>query len=472
MSENRPGAAGLASAREVALLALRDVDEGEAYAGLALDRALKRHPLPRRDRGLATELVYGASRRRNTLDWAIRQASTRPLDKMSPWVRADLRLAAYQLLFLDRIPPSAAVNEAVELAKKYGHAGLAGFVNGVLRGFLRKKDGLSYPDPAKDPVGYLSLRHSHPEWLVKRWLDRYGFEATEALLRVDNENPPLVLRPNRLKTDREGLVKALEAEGAVTEPARLTSEAVVLKEGPAFEDLKSFGDGLFSVQDEGSILVGQALRPRPGDTVLDACAAPGGKSTHLAELMDNKGLVVAVDPHDHKLNLIRDNARRLGTDIVTPQLGDAREVGRAMAEKAEAVLVDAPCSGLGVLRRRPDARWRKSAEQIQELHRLQLEILEGAAAAVRPGGVLVYSTCTMEPEENQGTVEVFLARHPEFHPESLRSYLPAVLADEPGVEQGWVQLLPHVHGTDGFFIARLGRDVKEMDEQPSKATRT
>lgn len=471
MSEKRQRAVG---AREVALLALRDVDEGQAYAGLALDRALKGHPLSRRDRALATELVYGASRRRNTLDWAIAQAASRPLDKMSPWVRADLRLAAYQLLFLDRIPPSAAVNEAVELAKKYGHAGLASFVNGVLRGLLRKKDSLSYPSPDSDPVGYLALRHSHPEWLVKRWLDRYGFEATEALLRANNENPPLVLRPNRLKTDREGLVQALEAEGAAAEPARLVPEAVVLREGPAFEDLRSFRDGLFSVQDEGSILVGQVLRPRPGYTVLDACAAPGGKSAHLAELMDNQGRVVAVDPHDHKLALIRDNARRLGTSIVTPQLGDARDVGRAMAGQADAVLVDAPCSGLGVLRRRPDARWRKSAEQVEELHRLQVGILEGAAAAVRPGGTMVYSTCTVEPEENQGTVEAFLARHPEFERESLRAYLPASLAREPGVEQGWLQLLPHVHGTDGFFIARLRRradGAKEIGEQPSKATR-
>lgn len=475
MNEKRQRAVG---AREVALLALRDVDEGQAYAGLALDRALKGRSLSRRDRALATELVYGASRRRNTLDWAIAQASTRPVDKMSPWVRADLRLAAYQLLFLDRIPPSAAVNEAVELAKRYGHAGLAGFVNGVLRGLLRKKAGLRYPDPAKDPVGYLALRHSHPDWLVKRWLARYGFAATESLLRANNENPPLVLRPNRLKTDREGLLRALEAEGAATEPARLVPEAVVLREGPAFEDLKSFRDGLFSVQDEGSILVGQVLRPRPGDTVLDACAAPGGKSTHLAELMDNQGRVVAVDPHDHKLKLIEDNARRLGTSIVTPQLGDARDVGRAMAGQADAVLVDAPCSGLGVLRRRPDARWRKSPEQVEELHRLQVEILEGAAAALCPGGTLVYSTCTMEPEENQGTLQAFLDRHPEFRPESLRPYLPAALAGEPGVEQGWLQLLPHVHGTDGFFIARLIRGAdgaavdgaEEIGEQPSKAT--
>ncbi|MCL5677321.1 MAG: 16S rRNA (cytosine(967)-C(5))-methyltransferase RsmB, partial [Firmicutes bacterium] len=440
-------------AREVALLALRDVDQGEAYAGVALDRARSRHPLSQRDRSLVTELVYGAVRRQNTLDWAISQAASRPLDKMPAWVRADLRLAAYQLLFLDRIPPSAAVNEAVELAKKYGHAGLAGFVNGVLRGLLRQKDRLPYPDRSKDPVGYLSLRHSHPAWMVRRWLERFGFEGTEALCRINNETPPLVLRPNRLKTNAAGLVRSLEAEGAEAEPAGLVPDAVVLKRGPSFEELASFQEGLFSVQDEGSMLVGQVLAPPPGETVLDACAAPGGKSTHLAELMGDQGKIIAVDPYEHKLDLIRDNARRLGTHIIVPELGDAREVGGRLAEQAGAVLVDAPCSGLGVLRRRPDARWRKQPEQIEELHRLQLEILEGAAKAVKPGGALVYSTCTIEPEENQGTVAAFLAEHRDFHPDSLKPYLPDSLVGEPGVDQGWLQLLPHVHGTDGFFIA-------------------
>ncbi len=448
---------GSATARDVALEALVAVDQNESYAGQALERALRRHAIPRRDRSLATELVYGVQRRLNTLDWALSQVSSRPLADMTVWIRSDLRLAAYQLLFLDRIPPSAAVNEAVELAKKHGHKGVAGFVNGVLRALLRRQDALPYPDPQQDPVAYLALRHSHPEWLVRRWLERYGFEGTEALLRANNETPPLTVRPNRLRTDREGLVQALTAEGVETEPGRLLPDSVVIKGGPIFEELKAFQDGLFTVQDEGSMLVGQVVQPAAGMTVLDACAAPGGKSVHLAELMGNQGRVVAVDSHPHKLQLIRDNARRLGTDIVTPKLGDAREVGAGMAAQVAAALVDAPCSGLGVLRRRADSRWRKSPAQIAELHDLQVDILHGVAAAVKPGGVLVYSTCTTEPEENQETVEAFLAGHPEFELQDLRPFLPPALVAEPTAASGWVQLLPHVHGTDGFFIARMVR---------------
>lgn len=443
--------------RELALKALYQVETREAYAGLALDGLLNRYALDRVERALATELVYGTLRRQNTLDWMIAAHASRMPGQMTPWIRLVLRMATYQLLYMDRIPAAAAVDTAVELARRYGHAGVARFANAVLRAIARGDRRPEVPPLQADPVGHIALQHSHPEWLVRRWLARYGIEETEALCRANNETPPLTVRANRLRIDRDGLVEALAVEGVSAAPAPFAPSGLVLDGHRSVTGLQAFRDGLFQVQDESSILVGPIVDPQPGETVLDACSAPGGKTTHLGELMANRGRIVAADIHEHKLPLVLDNCRRLGIDIVSAVCADARTLAGVYRGAADRVLVDAPCSGLGVLRRRPDARWRKTAAQIDDLPALQLDILRGTAACVRPGGILVYSTCTIEPGENEQVVEAFLAEEPSFRRDDLRPYLPKALREEPGVDGGELHLFPHRHGTDGFYVCRLVR---------------
>ncbi len=453
----RPDQTPANSGREVALRALRDVDVKAAYANLALDAHLTKSGLSGRDRGLATELAYGVTRRRGTLDWVIGQVSSRPLEQTDPWIRNVLREAVYQFLFMDRIPASAAVDEAVNLARKYGHEGVARFVNGVLRNLLRKLPTLPWPDPSANPVVALATRHSYPQWLVREWTERFGINAAVELMEAGNRVPPLTIRANRLKATREAVAEALTAETVTTEPTRFSPQGLVVHEltSSAFLDrLKALKAGLFTVQDESSMLVAPALDPQPGWTVIDMAAAPGGKSTHLAELMGNNGRVIAVDIHPHKVDLIMGNAKRLGATIVEGLCADAREVGKSLTGRADAVLCDVPCSGLGTLARRPDARWRKTAGDSAALVPIQRAILESAALALKPGGVLVYSTCTLQPAENEEMVAAFLQDHPDFHADDLAPHLPAGL-DPAGA---YLHLYPHIHGTDGFFIARLKRE--------------
>ncbi|BAD40334.1 16S rRNA (cytosine(967)-C(5))-methyltransferase RsmB [Symbiobacterium thermophilum] len=453
----RPKSGPPRTGREAALRALYDVDIKAAYANLALDHHLSRSQLDGRERALATELAYGVTRRRATLDWAIGQVAARPLEKMDPWVRNILREAAYQILYMDRIPPAAAVDQAVELARQYGHEGVAKFVNGVLRNLIRRLPGLPWPDEAADPVRALAVQHSYPEWLVAQWLERFGRGEAVRLLEAGNQVPPLTVRVNRLKATREEAAAALAAEGVRTEPTRHSPQGLIIQDltsASSLERLEAMKQGLITVQDESSMLAAAVLNPQPGWMVIDVAAAPGGKATHLAELMDNRGRVIALDIHPHKVALIEENAERLGTTIVEAVCLDARRVGEAMPERADAVLCDLPCSGLGTLARRPDARWRKSPEDVEALVPIQRAILESAAKALKPGGVLVYSTCTIQPKENEELVEGFVADHPEFRFDRVWDYLPGTISPE-GQAEGYVQLLPHVHGTDGFFIARM-----------------
>ena len=346
------------SARALAFLVLQDVFCDTAYANIAMSKRLNEAALSPVDRRFATELVYGTIKACATLDWMLGHYIKKPLSQTDPLVVNILRLGMYQLQFLDKIPPSAAVNEAVNLAKKYAHPGVSGFVNAVLRSVIREPERIRYPNLDKDPVRSIALRECHPEWLVRRWMKQLGPEETLALCRFNNSQPPLSLRTNTLKLSREELLDKLVAAGAEAELSTLAPEGIVCQR-LGDEPLQLIRMGLCQAQDESSMLVAHVVAPQPGETVIDACAAPGGKSTHLAILMQNRGRILAVDIHAHKIQLIEDNQRRLGLSIIEAKQMDATQLHQTMADQADRVLVDAPCSGLGVLRRRPDARWRK-----------------------------------------------------------------------------------------------------------------
>ncbi|HHY36740.1 MAG TPA: 16S rRNA (cytosine(967)-C(5))-methyltransferase RsmB [Firmicutes bacterium] len=444
-------------ARSVAIRALYRVNEEGGYANLLLPQMLAREKLSPQDRALATELVYGTLRWQKRLDWIIGAFSKRPLEKLDPWVRNILRLGAYQLCFLAGIPPHAAIYETVQLMKNYGHRGNVAFVNGVLRSILREGKKVQFPRVEEEPAAHLAVVYSHPQWLVERWLSRWGFAETKALLAANNQPAPLGLRVNTLKTTPAELQRMLEREGVQATPGRYLPEALLAEHAASLEQLASFRAGFFQVQDEASQLAVHVLAPRPGERILDACAAPGGKTTHIAQLMGDEGAIWASDVHPHKLDLIRENCRRLGIKSVHVVARDARKWGEDCKGAFQRVLVDAPCSGTGVLRRRPDARWRKRPADLEELPALQLEILRGVAPCVAVGGTLVYSTCSLEWEENQAVVQAFQQAEPAFRLDNLTPYLPPGL-ESPTAREGYIQLFPHQHGTDGFFVARLVRE--------------
>lgn len=439
-------------AREISLKIINDVINNQAYANIALARELNRHKVSEQDRRFITELVYGTVKAGATLDWIIGHYVTRSLHKVAPVILNILRMGMYQIFFLSKVPVSAACNQAVELTKKYGHPGTVKFVNAVLRNAGRTPEKVVYPDREKDLITFLSLKYFHPQWMVTRWVKRLGPEAAEQLCQVNNMTPALSLRTNTLRNTREELLRILEQEGISAEASAWTPEGIVCHSYPALSTLKSLREGLFQIQDESSMLVAHVLDPSPGDFIIDACGAPGGKSTHIATLMENKGRVLSTDIYEHKLALTCENAQRLGLTNIETQLLDATALGDKYPKQADKVLVDAPCSGLGVLRRKADSRWKKNESMFKELPVLQKAILKSAAECVKPGGVLVYSTCTTEPEENQDVVECFLKENNEFVLQHAGKFFP-----EKENENTMVQLWPHVDHVDGFFISRLLR---------------
>ena len=468
---------------------------GRGRAREILDKTIRDQGLVDPDKSFLTELVYGTLRWRGSLDWVIKQfIHPRKLKKLKPEIIEILRLGLYQLLFLNSVPDHAAVNEAVELAKKHGYKGASGLVNAVLRRAIRSRRAISYPDIRVDPVRHIAARHSHPEWMVKRWIERYGVDETIQLCSANNLRPPLYVRANILKVSRDQLMRSLQEEGAEVVASHSLPECIRLTRLPSsLSDLSSYQRGWFQVQDESSMLVSHILDPQPGDIVIDACAAPGGKSTHIAELMQNRGRVWAFDIDTRRLPLVSENCRRLGITIVEAIEADARNLDEHLSrEIADRVLVDAPCTGLGVLRRRVEARWRRTPDQLEVFPELQYGILASAARHVKPGGVLVYCTCSIEPEENQHVVARFLDAHPQFQvevppccrfsvqgrtalteglkspfvkggtklpvPESFseRGDVPAGLRDKGIISaEGYMQTYPHIHDMDGFFAVRM-----------------
>jgi len=432
--------------RREAFRILCRVEEEESYADILLEKALE-GPWDERDKRLLVELVNGTVRWRGKLDYVLEQTVQGGLKRLEPRSRNLLRLGAYQLLFTQKLPAYAVVNETVELAKTTGLR-TSTLTNAVLRAIIRCFKQLQWPSEEEKPARFLAVTESHPEWLVKRWITSFGYENAKALCQMNNLPAKVVLRANLLRTTREGLRKGLEGEGLEVKKGTWCEESLILERGsPAHSE--SFREGLFQVQDEASTLVGKLVDPQSGERVIDLCAAPGGKATHLAEMMEDKGTVLACDLHPRRLATVRENAQRLGHHCIVPIATDGRSI--ALKAKSARILVDAPCSGTGVLRRRVDLRWKLRENQIPVLARLQGELLDSANELLAPGGILVYSTCTLEPEENQEAARHFLERHEEYEIERAESFVPKDLVEA----EGWMKTHPEKHGVDGGFAVRL-----------------
>lgn len=437
----------MGSARETAVLTLAACEKQGAWSDGHLKRAVREQGLDRRDAALCARLCYGVLQNKLLLDWRLGRVCSMRLDKLDIKVLCDLRAAAYQLLFLDKIPASAAVNEAVELAKRLSrNPRAAGLVNGVLRALLREEE----PEiRGGDEIETLSIRYSHPRWLVEEFAGQLDLEGAEALLRADNEQPPTTAQVNVLKTTAEKLAVELREDGAEVQTHPWLSDCLLLTGTGDLERLEAFRRGEFYVQDAASKLAVLAADPRPGSRVLDCCAAPGGKSFAAAVAMENRGELISCDIHPHKIKLLEAGRDRLGLSIIAPTLQNAAQAREDWLGAFDTVLTDVPCSGLGIIRKKPDIRY-KDPDPLQGLPKVQRSILDNCARYVRPGGVLLYSTCTLLPQENGGVADGFLADHPDFAPEPF--YLPHL-----GKQPGRVTFWPHIHGTDGFFAAKLRR---------------
>jgi 16S rRNA (cytosine967-C5)-methyltransferase len=442
----------VSQARYEALHILVRVERDRAFADIALEHALERAHLDPRDAALCTEIVFGTLRWRRHLDWRLTPHLNRPLAKLDPWVRALLRLTAYQLIFLDRVPRWAAVDEAVSVARlKSRVPGPAEFVNAVLRSFTRAPGP---PRPPAHPVEAAGVRWSFPDWIAARWIARYGMEEAERLMAALNERPPMTIRANTLRISREDLAARLrDEELAETDPTPLAPEGLTVRRG-AVGRWAAFAAGWCAVQDEASMLIARLLDPSPGELIADTCAAPGTKATHLAQLMGNRGRIVAMDPNAARLRLLTQAAARLGVDIIEAHAGGVAAVAGRWKGRCDRVLVDAPCSNLGVLRRNPDVKWNRDESDLGRLAEKQRGILAAAAALARPGGRLVYATCSLEPEENDQIVRAFLDGHPDW---KVDPPLDFPVAPDP---DGFIRCLPHVHGTDGFTAVRLARATR------------
>jgi 16S rRNA (cytosine967-C5)-methyltransferase len=431
--------------REAALLILDNIYQRGAYANLALAKGLRGAPLSLLDRKLATELVYGTVKTTGTLDWYLCRVINRPFRKMAPRLRTILRMGAFQILYLERIPDSAAVNESANLTRKYVNENSVKLVNGVLRQLSRTKQQWKFPEGENHIFERIALEQFHPEWLVRRWNYRFGLAEAEAMCRYDNQVPPVCVRANTLRISRDELLEKLTDLGIRAEASTWSADGIICRHIPSLESMmKEYGPLLY-IQDESSMLVAPILNPKPMDTVLDFCSAPGGKTTHLAQYMQNKGSILAMDLYDHKLRLVQENASRLGITCITTLVHDGTQPLKGWESKADAVLVDAPCSGLGVLNRRAEARWTKQERTLSQFPPIQKKILSNAARCVKVGGHLLYSTCTLERDENSRVRTAFLETHPEFR--SLPFSHP--LTGEP-VEE--LQILPWRVGIDGFYL--------------------
>ncbi|MBQ2830165.1 MAG: 16S rRNA (cytosine(967)-C(5))-methyltransferase RsmB [Oscillospiraceae bacterium] len=440
------------SARQTALSVLVACRQNGAWSDGTLKAALRRDALEPRDAALATRICYGVLQNRALLDFYIGAHCSQRTDRLEPIILEILRIGAYQIVFMDKIPPSAAVNEAVEMTKRHKRSKASGLVNAVLRSLARNKDALPQPDRT-DMAAYLSLLYSHPRWLVDRLLPILGAQETEAFLRANNDAVPTTVQINTLKTTPDALTAELSAEGVGACVHPLVEGCFTLTGAGNIESLAAFSDGRIMVQDAAAKLAVLAAAPRVGSRVLDVCAAPGGKSFAAAIAMENSGEIISCDIHAHKLRLIESGAARLGISCIKTELADGRTPRTEWIGAFDTVICDVPCSGLGIIRKKPDIRYKDEAE-LSKLPAVQRAILENACTYVREGGVLLYATCTILPEENECITDDFLRAHPEFSAETYD--LPSL-----GTVTGGITLWPQRHGTDGFYICKLRKKAKE-----------
>lgn len=438
--------------REIALYAIIDILNEKAYNNIVLRKTLaKNSHLSLVQRAFITELVNGTLRNKINIDYIIGQYSKTPLDKMKPIIINNIRISVYQIMYMDKVPDSAACNEAVELTKKKGFGTLAGFVNGVLRNIARNKNNIKYPDKEKDPVNYISVRYSYPVWIIKYWQRELDTETIERICLSNRVPPKVSACINTLKTDMPSLKKALSEDNIAVTAGVFKENALYLSKTRDITQTAAFSAGLYHVMDESSMLAVDILAPKPGSSVMDCCAAPGGKSFYCAYKMQNKGSIVSADVYDHKLELIKQGVERLGIDIIEPVLSDAAVINDAYTGKMDCVLVDAPCSGFGLFRKKPDIKYNKTEEDIESLAKLQRDILSACQGYVKDGGCLVYSTCTISVKENLENVKWFCENF-DFEPEDISKYLNFECET---AKKGYIQVLPCDFNTDGFFIARF-----------------
>ncbi len=441
-------------ARRLAYQALWRVSVQSSFSSYLLPSYLENESLSDRDRRLVTELVYGCLRWQGRLDWVISRFSHSPLSALEVPVLITLRLGCYQLLFLERIPASAAVKESVELAKMHGSPGSATLVNAVLRQICRQGGSLPLPQAENDQLGYLTVTQSHPRWLVERWLERFGFRETAEVVEANNLKPPLFIRVNRLKTTAEELQRELAKEGIEIEGSRYLPDSFRAVKG-RIASSRPVKEGLCYLQDEASQMVSFLVSPRPEDWVLDACAAPGSKACHLASLMENSGYIIANDIYLHRLRVLRENCRLLGVNNVRMLVTDfTRQPG--LRYEFDRVLVDAPCTSLGRIRRSPELKWRRKPEEVVLLSGKQKALLLYSSRLVKKGGLLIYAVCSWEREETEEVVENFLEESDGFRGVDPRDYLPGAI-HALVAEDGFLRTFPHRHDMDGFFAAVFTR---------------
>jgi 16S rRNA (cytosine967-C5)-methyltransferase len=451
--------------RAICLDILNRIEKADLHPDRLLTDSFKRYRhLTSLDRSFLTELTYGVIRWRGKLDWVIRHFSKIPFEKIESETLHILRLGLYQILFLSRTPSSAAVNESVELAKRIRGKGGAGFVNAVLRSSIRQKDEIRYPEMDEDPALHISVVQSHPLWLVQRWVREMGVEETIKICTFNNRISPLTIRTNTLKMKRKDLIERLREKGLKPFSTTFSEEGIVLQDSPPTSELPFFKEGFYIIQDEASQLVTSILGPKPGERILDACAAPGGKTTHMAQQMGNRGEIYALDLNQGKIAPIEEISQRLGIKIVKAIKGDAaKSLPIPQGLEFDRILADVPCSGFGTLRKNPDLKWRKGERDIKRLSELQLSILSNLSAYVKEGGALIYSTCTVFHEENEDVVEKFLEEHPEFKLDRMDHVASAFTADGKSegihslIQDGYFKTFPPKDEMDGFFVARMKR---------------
>ncbi|WML39046.1 16S rRNA (cytosine(967)-C(5))-methyltransferase RsmB [Neobacillus sp. OS1-2] len=437
--------------RAIAMDTLVAIEKNQSYSNLLLNNVIEKNELSAIDVGLLTELTYGTLQRRMALDFFL-NPFIKDNKKLANWIHHLLRMTLYQMVYLDRIPDRAAIYEAVEIAKSRGHKGIASLVNGVLRSIQR--EGLPSLSEVSDPIERLSLETSHPHWLVTRWVNQFGYEKTKEMCEINLTAPMQTARVNLTKISRDECVAILEEDGFQIEKSPIIPEAIRSLKGNLASTI-AFKYGMLTIQDESSMLAAYALGSTEGEFVLDACAAPGGKSTHIAEKLQNTGEVISVDLHQHKVKLINDNARRLGLSNIKTNVSDSRLLREKFKDETfHRILLDAPCSGLGVMRRKPDMKYTKTEKDLERLRTIQQNLLTSVAPLLKKGGILVYSTCTVDKEENDNTVKTFLQNNPEFEGDlSFKNRMPEAV--QPLITGFELQIFPQDFGSDGFYIAVL-----------------